>query len=133
MLLREQRVPPRRAAFLRPGAPAWLFMQKLGFLPPHRWCLQKGSQFPVVLDGAVAPLWIPALPAYAELLFSLISLKVLLLLLTTTITVRLTSCMGSQYTWFVDEFLAFLRVFMYKFSPCEVLQGLLKPKTLPVR
>lgn len=76
MLLREQRVPPRRATFLCPGAPAWLFVQKLGFLPPHRWCLQKESQFPVVLDGAVALLCMPALPAYTELLISLISLKV---------------------------------------------------------
>lgn len=76
MLLREQRVPPRSAAFLQPRAPAWLFMQKLGFLPPHRCCLQKESQLPVVLDGAVAPLWIPALPAYPELLLSLISLEV---------------------------------------------------------
>lgn len=76
MLLREQRVPPRSAAFLQPRAPAWLFMQKLGFLPPHRCCLQKELQLPVVLDRAVAPLGIPALPACPESLLSLIGLKV---------------------------------------------------------
>lgn len=51
-------------------------MHKLGFLPPHRCCLLKELQFPVVLDGAVAPLWIPALPADTQLILSLISSKV---------------------------------------------------------
>lgn len=59
-----------------PGLQPGCLLEKLGFFPPHRWCLQKESQFPVVWDGAVAPLWIPALPPYAELLFNLSSLKV---------------------------------------------------------
>lgn len=40
---------------------------------------------------------------------------------------------SSQCTWFIKEFLAFLRVFIYIFSPCEVLQGLLRPEIVPIR
>lgn len=49
----------RNGVFLLPGLRSSfpsLFMHKLGFLPPHRCCLQKELQFPVVLDGAVTPL-----------------------------------------------------------------------------
>lgn len=107
-------------------------MHKLGLLPPHRCCLQKELQFPVVLDGAVSPLWIPALAADTQLLLSLISSIVGWFLLLAAVAVSL-FCRGSQCTWFIKEFLAFLRVFMYIFSCCEVLQGLLKAKIVPIR
>lgn len=105
-------LPGPRSSF--PGLQACLFVHKLCFLPPHRCCLQKELQFPVVLDGAVAPLWIPALPADTQLLLSLISSKVWWLLLLAALAVSL-FCRGSQRTWFRKEFLAFLRVFIYRF------------------
>lgn len=115
-------------AMLLPGelrerrVPCGLFAQELGLLPPRRRCLQKKSQFPVVLDGAGSSL--DAFP----LLFILISSGAYCFCsrISAVVTMREVFCFLSffffsgtgQRAWFIEEFLAFGGGFIYIFPPC---------------
>lgn len=120
--LRERRVP------------CGLFAQELGLLPPRRRCLQKKSQFPVVLDGAGSSL--DAFP----LLFILTSSGAYCFCsrISAIVTVREVFC----FLFFFRDWAVCLvyrrisgiwgRFYIHISSLCEALQVLLQSVTIPV-